>query len=78
MYVSFKEAILIKFSDCEYIVGGKIFAFGSMISVLLKYQDPVILQPLVLGVYGLPQQCLTWDTVFLPIKRREKVRSLNQ
>lgn len=68
MHIGFKEAILMKFSDCEYIVGGKIFAFGSIISVLLKYQDPVILQPLVLGVHGLPQQCLTWDTVFSPVK----------
>lgn len=64
MYISFKEAILIKFSDCEYVVGGKILAFGSIISVLLKHQDPVVLQPLVLGVRGLPQQCLMWDTVF--------------
>lgn len=68
MYVSFKQAILIKFSECEYIVGGKIFAFGSIISVLLEHQDPVILQPLVLSIPGLPQQCLTWDTVFSTIK----------
>lgn len=59
MYSSFKESILIKFSDCEYIVGGKIFAFDSIISVLLKPQDPVTLQLLVLGVHGVPQQCLT-------------------
>jgi len=54
------------------------FAFGSIISVLLKHQDLVILQPLVRGVHGLPQQCLTWDAVFSTVKRREKVRHLNQ
>lgn len=56
MYIGFKETVLIKFSDYEHIVGGKIVAFGSIISVLLKHRDPVILQPLVLGIHGLPQQ----------------------
>lgn len=35
-----------------------IFAFGSVISVLIKHEGPVILQPLVLDMHGLPQQFL--------------------
>lgn len=71
MYVSFKEAIMIKFSDCEYMTGRKIFPSGSVISAVLKLQDPVIFQPLVLGVHGLPQQCFVWDVVF-STRREEK------
>lgn len=48
MYTGFKETVLIKFSYCKHTVDGKMFAFGSIISVLLKHQDSVILQPLVL------------------------------
>lgn len=60
MYVSFKETIVIKFSDCEYMAGRKIFPSGSVISAVLKLQDPVILQPLVLSVHRLPQQCVLY------------------
>lgn len=68
MCASFKEVIPLECSDCEYILGGETFPFGSVISVLLKHQDPVILQLLVLAVCGLPQQHLTQDIIFSSAK----------
>lgn len=72
MYVSFKETIVIKFSDCEYMAGRKIFPSGSVISAVLKLQDPVILQPLVLSVHRLPQQCSVSDVVFSTRREENK------
>lgn len=71
MFISFKE---IKFLT-EYVTDKTIFAFGNVISALIKHEGPVILQPLVLDVHGLPQQCFTWAVVFST--RREQTKSLN-